>query len=302
MGASPQISPESPEQKNPVERSTTPVLKVMGMEIPLPHWAISVVAVFVIVFLPVFLFFTVKHMQADVNKEKEEIQNKQALSQAQTEEANAKRALAGAQKQLRDTMAKAAEAQDNYIEDTKHRLEAGQEYHRDKNLIVTHYASDGCVSVLRLGRGARVWNKDPASVPGTPPAPGRVDGGSVTNGLLAPATRPTNNLESKAAGVGSGASSADARLKLIDFKESIALPAPRADFVAPQRASLNGRCLNPHPGKFSTSGGKVQGCWTQFWRKWPDGCTHYQWFNACSSTWDIDAAGHARVYWTACTH
>jgi hypothetical protein len=64
----------------------------------------------------------------------------------------------------------------------------------------------------------------------------------------------------------------------------------------------NGKCLNPHPGRFTTRTGRTQGCWLQIWRQWPDGCTHYQWFNSCSSSWDIQSNGTARLYWTACKH
>lgn len=300
MSASPQISPERKATTESGERSDTTILKVMGMEIPLPHWAVSIVALFVIVFLPVFLFVSVRHMQADVNKENVEIGNERALSQAKAEEAAAKKALADAQKELQGTMAKMAEAQDNYIEDTIHRGEAGLEYHRDKKLVVTHYSSDGCISVLRVGRGAPIWNKDPVGI-AAPSSPGPVDGG-VTSGISAPGRRPVAKVEGKAASHGLEPIAAGAKLTLVDFKGSLAEPTPHADFVAPERASLNGRCLNPHPGKFTSSTGKVQGCWTQLWRKWPDGCTHYQWFNACSSTWDVDSSGRARVYWTACRH
>jgi hypothetical protein len=300
MSASPQISPERKAPTEPGERSATAVLKFMGMAIPLPQWAVSIVAVFVIVFLPVFLFVSVRHMQADVNKENVEINNERALSQAKAEEAAAKKALADAQKELQGTMAKMAEAQDNYIEDTKHRGEAGEEYHRDKKIVVTHYASDGCISVLRAGDGAPKWNKEPAGNGAPSASPGPVDGG-VTSGNLAPRPQPVAKLQGKAARSGLDASSG-VKLTLVDFKGSLAEPAPQADSVTPEHASLNGRCLNPHPGKFTSSNGKVQGCWTQLWRKWPDGCTHYQWFNACSSTWDVDSSGRARVYWTACRH
>lgn len=64
--------------------------------------------------------------------------------------------------------------------------------------------------------------------------------------------------------------------------------------VAPLEAA--GRCLNPHPGEFKTWYGARNGCWVQVWRAWPDGCQHYQNFDACHGAWD------APVIWTSCVH
>jgi len=57
-----------------------------------------------------------------------------------------------------------------------------------------------------------------------------------------------------------------------------------------------GRCLNPHPGQFRFWYGQQDGCIVQVWRQWPDGCTHFQWFNNCSKSWD------PQIYWTYCVH
>ncbi len=63
------------------------------------------------------------------------------------------------------------------------------------------------------------------------------------------------------------------------------------------------RCLNPHPGQFqSWTGPERNGCWVAVWRRWPDGCTHYQYFNSCNGAWDINPNGSPRVYWTNCVH
>jgi hypothetical protein len=66
-----------------------------------------------------------------------------------------------------------------------------------------------------------------------------------------------------------------------------------ADFL---RIQGPGRCLNPHPGPFRTWNGQQNGCFVQIWRQWEDGCTHYQWYNACSGT----PAGP--ITWTYCVH
>jgi|GEM_PF-3142690 len=63
-----------------------------------------------------------------------------------------------------------------------------------------------------------------------------------------------------------------------------------------------GQCLNPHPGAFKSWYGQKNGCWVAVYRQWPDGCTHYQWYNACYNTWDAYPNGAPKVYWTACVH
>lgn len=69
------------------------------------------------------------------------------------------------------------------------------------------------------------------------------------------------------------------------------------------RPGCSGKCLDPHPGKFTTSEGQRRDqCWVQVWRRWPDGCTHWQWFDRCNTRWDADAAGRPRVTWTCCVH
>lgn len=57
-----------------------------------------------------------------------------------------------------------------------------------------------------------------------------------------------------------------------------------------------GRCWNPHPGAFRSWNGQQNGCFLQVWRQWPEGCTHFQWFNTCTNTWD------PQIYWNCCVH
>jgi hypothetical protein len=63
-----------------------------------------------------------------------------------------------------------------------------------------------------------------------------------------------------------------------------------------------GNCLNPHPGPFRSWYGEKNGCWVAVYRQWPDGCTHYQWFNGCNGIWDTYPNGAPKVYWTNCVH
>ena len=70
----------------------------------------------------------------------------------------------------------------------------------------------------------------------------------------------------------------------------------------PTLAEPVGRCVDPHPGPFRSWYGERNGCWVAVWRQWPDGCTHYQWFNACNNYWDLYPNGAPKVYWTNCVH
>jgi hypothetical protein len=80
-----------------------------------------------------------------------------------------------------------------------------------------------------------------------------------------------------------------------------ALVMPAAYRPAEEQSSRGG-CLNPHPGKYQSADGERRGCRLQVWRRWPDGCVHYQWFNTCTSLWELDGRGQPAVHWTACRH
>ena len=55
-------------------------------------------------------------------------------------------------------------------------------------------------------------------------------------------------------------------------------------------------CANPHPGAFSWWWGPpTDQCWSPYYRRFADGCTHHQMFNRCYNSWD------ANVYWDYCT-
>jgi hypothetical protein len=66
--------------------------------------------------------------------------------------------------------------------------------------------------------------------------------------------------------------------------------------------ACGGRCLGIHPGQFQTWNAGQNGCFVAVWRKWPDGCTHYQWYNTCNGGWDSNPDGSPHVYWTCCVH
>lgn len=61
-------------------------------------------------------------------------------------------------------------------------------------------------------------------------------------------------------------------------------------------------CQNPHPGDFKWWYGERRGDWVQVWRRWPEGCQHYQMFHPRSGTWDSNPDGTPKVFWTCCVH
>lgn len=63
-----------------------------------------------------------------------------------------------------------------------------------------------------------------------------------------------------------------------------------------------GRCWDPHQGQFRYWNGQQNGCWIQVWRSWPDGCSHFQWYNSCNGYWDTHPNGAPKVYWSCCVH
>lgn len=65
--------------------------------------------------------------------------------------------------------------------------------------------------------------------------------------------------------------------------------------LMPVVEAAGGSCLNPHPGQFKTWSVPQGGCAVQVWRQWPDGCTHWQYFDACSGAW-------GGINWTTCNH
>ena len=68
-------------------------------------------------------------------------------------------------------------------------------------------------------------------------------------------------------------------------------------------AESQGRCLNPHPGRFNAQQGqRVDRCWIEIWRNFEDGCQHVQMFNTCTNGWATNPDGSPQVRWTRCVH
>ncbi len=57
-----------------------------------------------------------------------------------------------------------------------------------------------------------------------------------------------------------------------------------------------GKCLDKHAGEFESWNGEKKGCWVKVWRRWPDGCKQYQWYNSCDGNWN------SKKNWVCCLH
>lgn len=151
-------------------------------------------------------------------------------------------------------------------------------------LIVKVYGSDGCLQVLRRNPGrnqAVMAHWIPAKSIEAEKPPGTV-GGETNASLFQPPLGDHPLLT--------------AQLLPASFK---AEEPPKEEPVA---QGCVGRCLNPHHGAFQAWNGEQRGCWIAVWRKWPEGCQHFQWFNSCNGYWDSDPTGAPRVNWTCCVH
>ncbi len=90
-------------------------------------------------------------------------------------------------------------------------------------------------------------------------------------------------------------------LKLISYEPKLEFAEDRPH-PAPLRRVAGENCPNPHPGKFSARTEQVSKCSVKVWRTFEDGCVHYQYFNPCAGTWEVNADGSPRVVWTKCVH
>ncbi|HWW14727.1 MAG TPA: hypothetical protein VN310_08715 [Candidatus Dormibacteraeota bacterium] len=77
------------------------------------------------------------------------------------------------------------------------------------------------------------------------------------------------------------------------------IPAASAQSAIPSESLLEpvqaNFCVNPHPGTFTYWWGQpIDACNSPMYRKFTDGCTHYQIYNRCANSWD------GRIFWTFC--
>jgi hypothetical protein len=157
--------------------------------------------------------------------------------------------------------------------------------HKDKNgeTVATFFDSDGCIAIARPGVPLPYMPQPQASLEWS----------------LGPGKRPPSQPPTEALPLGAAISSSALPIPnahggghLLAVGETISDTKAEPDLPI----SVQAGCWNdgPHPWAFTTWWGPANGCWAPFYRRWNDGCTHYQMFNTCSGQWD------PRIYWTFC--
>src|SRR6266508_1754864 len=156
--------PEPPDGAKQAQPKQLQVLKLLGMEIPLPPWAVAVVAAIAIIGVAVvILCWILPHINGDQ-------QLRETLANKQRELDEKEKQLQEKQKALeRESVDVSAEIQ--FKESQKHAGEPGRQLYHQPTLHVAWYPDDGCVLVKRFGDNninpAR-WILDPARIPTQP--------------------------------------------------------------------------------------------------------------------------------------
>lgn len=164
---------------------------------------------------------------------------------------------------------------------------------------MAYYASDGCILVIRSSHGrpdTKHWVLDLSRValpaPPTSPTSPQPNNAAVAPGPFAGRSEPALLAELELPHVGQ---SSPKRLPpMYDLSDRLEMASDANPPVL--RPVQGGRCLAQHPGQFQWWYGQVNGCFVQVWRKWPDGCTQFQWYNRCYNYFDPG------ITWTACFH
>lgn len=84
-------------------------------------------------------------------------------------------------------------------------------------------------------------------------------------------------------------------------KASVDLSA--AVFPVLEASETQGRCWDPHPGRFQSGyGPRHNECVVEVYRTFEDSCQHTQLFDACRGSWQTNSDGSPRVRWLRCVH
>ncbi|HEV2801365.1 MAG TPA: hypothetical protein VGW12_12750 [Pyrinomonadaceae bacterium] len=267
-----------------------PNIEILGMKLPLPKWAFYTVVFFALLGagIPVFTQLIVPVMQEF-----------RATSNAETAKAEVERAkadkeavaLRAEKEKIEQQLAEFREYQFHYGQDPISTRELFN--NPDLGLLsVSYFNTDGCLRVTRRGPGQSQAVKTywiPAKSFPLDSPPGKLEG--LTGASRQETTRDQSFLNTVLQNATNG---------FAFFNPFVSPPAAIAGRES--SAQCGGRCSDPHPGQFQFWNGQQNGCWIQVWRRWPEGCQHYQWFNSCNGYWDNYPNGAPRVYWTCCVH
>ena len=277
-----QITSPTGSSPAPSEGSTPPAndytnIEANGLKLPMPKrvaFAVSIIimlmgAIPVVsqVLLPMFEKYTATS-KADTSK-----------AEAEKAQADAEAAGARAKKEKLEQEATRFKEYQNHFNESPKTTQKLFDSPDLGMLSVSFYPSDGCLLVKRKGPGHNQAEMSywiaARSIPLEAP-PGATDAARESRLETSPQNQPSLN----------------ATYRFASFNPDSAPPLP---------PSVVG-CADTHPGQFQTWNGEKKGCWIQVWRRWPDGCQHYQWFNTCNGYRDSQESGAPRVSWTNCIH
>jgi hypothetical protein len=255
--------------------------KANFLGVPLTGWAVFAISLLAVGYAAGHVYITLSTELTEAKAEKIKLQNtnnKVTAEKSQLANVNADTS------QYTDAVTKEMEA--HKTDGSGHKIVLHHDGHGD--VLATYFDSDGCIAIARPG-GATLpylpgpqatleWSlgpgkKPPASPPppdllGTAPTTASFSGGNGSQSEVQRPVPPTKHT---------------AEFRLTGLEDG---PAQ----MRPVQAS----CLNPHPWAFQTWWGKAVGCWVPQYRRWNDGCTHYQMYNSCTGQWD------PQIHWTFC--
>jgi hypothetical protein len=240
------------------------------MGIPLTGWAIFAVSVIVVVF--VAGHFTIKLY----DEWQHALQDKNQIA------GQAKKAAA-----INEDTSSYSNAVTKEMEIHKHDGSGHQiSLHTDQagKTIATFFDSDGCIAISRPG----------VTLPYLPQPQ------ATLLWVLGPSKMPPAKAPSEALPVGASNIAVPAAVPTAasDFRQAAVseVISDRGQGSASELLRIQVGCWTngPHPWPFTTWWGPANGCWAAFYRRWNDGCTHYQMYNTCTGQWD------PRITWISC--
>jgi hypothetical protein len=269
-----QPSPAHGAAKAPKAVPAGKTVKILGMDVPVQPWALacmSLVAVLVVTCLGgIYVWKNWKEAKAQIDT---------LATQNKTLDAE-KKPL----EKVKKDSEQATRAKNN--EYKVHFKEKGSTLSALNGLVtITSYPSDGCILISRkdvnpYNDPIDQWILSPLKASKSEPPDTAATPATFSN------RRPPSGIPERAP------AEPPAQLRSAALELSIRKDLGQVDRRLMPVQTTN--CLNPHPGSFQSSWGAANGCWVPFFRKWPDGCNHYQWYNSCSGYWDRG------IHWNFC--
>jgi hypothetical protein len=260
-------------ERAPKAAAAGKTVKILGMDVPVQPWALACMSLVVVLVVTcmggIYVWKNWKEAQAQVTNATSQVQDLHQQTQ------KLEKAKSDSEK---STLAKLEEYKNHFNE-------KGQVLTPPNGWVkVTTFPSDGCILISRKGTGdynARIddWILSPLRTPKSAPPDTKATPATFSN------ARPPSDIPQSAPAE-----------PPVELRSTTLQQAIRRDFAQADRRLMpvQANCLNPHPGSFQSSWGAANGCWVPFFRKWPDGCNHYQWYNSCSGYWDKG------IHWNFC--